>query len=102
MAEGYGDSGNSIADKSQFIMSLYEQLDTNHGGISSTDKSIIDRCVSYVYQDACKNRYTPTLKNLYRKLLEQPEPEAKSLAIKLELFTNGSLNIADKEIFYRN
>ena len=43
MAEGYGDSGNSIADKSQFVMSLFEQLDTNHGGISSTDKSIIDR-----------------------------------------------------------
>ena len=29
MSEGYGDSGNAIADKSQFIMSLFEQLDTN-------------------------------------------------------------------------
>ena len=93
MTEGYGDSGNSIADKSQFIMSLFEQLDTNHGGISSSDKSIIDRCVAYVYQDARKGNYTPTLKHLYRKLLDQPEAEAQSLAIKLELFTNGSLNI---------
>ena len=48
---------------------------------------------SLVYQDAMKNNYIPTLKHLYNKLLEQNEPEAKSLAIKLELFTNGSLNI---------
>lgn len=54
MSEGYGDSGNAIADKSQFIMSLFEQLDTNHGGISPIDRSIIDRCVSLVYQDCMK------------------------------------------------
>lgn len=95
MTEGYGESGNAIADKSQFIMSLFEQLETTrkNSGISALDRSIIDRCVALVYKDADENGYTPTLKNLYRKLLEQPEPEAKTLAIKLELFTNGSLNI---------
>lgn len=93
MSEGYGDSGNAIADKSQFIMSLFEQLDANHGGISPIDRSIIDRCVALVYQNAQQFSYVPTLKHLYKCLLQQPEPEAKSLAIKLELFTNGSLNI---------
>ncbi len=95
MTEGYGESGNAIADKSQFIMSLFEQLETTrkNSGISALDRSIIDRCVALVYKDSYENNYTPTLKNLYRKLLEQPEPEAKTLAIKLELFTNGSLNI---------
>lgn len=93
MSEGYGDSGNSIGDKSQFIMSLFEQLDNTHQGITSIDKSIIDRCVTLVYKEAKKKKITPTLKTLRAKLLEQPEPEAKSLAIKLELFTDGSLNI---------
>lgn len=93
MVEGYGDSGNSIADKSQFLMSVFENLDANHGGITPIDRSIIDRCVTLVYQEAKTNGYVPTLKHLYKKLLEQIEPEAKSLAIKLELFTNGSLNI---------
>lgn len=93
MSEGYGDSGNSIGDKSQFIMSLFEQLDNTHQGITSIDKSIIDRCVTMVYKEAKKKKYTPTLKTLRAKLLEQPEAEAKSLAIKLELFTDGSLNI---------
>ena len=74
-------------------MSVFENLDANHGGITPIDRSIIDRCVTLVYQEAKVNGYVPTLKHLYKKLLEQNEPEAKSLAIKLELFTNGSLNI---------
>lgn len=95
MTEGYGESGNAIADKSQFIMSLFEQLETNrkNSGISALDRSIIDRCVALVYKDSDEKNYTPTLNNLYMMLLEQSEPEAKTLAIKLELFTNGSLNI---------
>lgn len=97
MSEGYGDSGNGIADKSQFIMSLFEQLDTTKSGITPIERSIIDRCVALVYKDARRNRYTPTLKNLYVKLQEQKEPEAANLAIKLELFTSGSLNIFSHE-----
>lgn len=34
----------------------------------------------------------PTLVTLRQKLLEQPEMEARSLALKLELFTDGSLD----------
>lgn len=33
--EGCDDSGNSIADKSQFLMSVFENLDAQHGGITS-------------------------------------------------------------------
>lgn len=93
MSEGYGDSGNSIADKSQFIMSLFEQLDISHGGITAIERSIIDRCVNIVYSHANKHWYTPTLVHLYNVLLDQPEKESKILATKLELFVNGSLNI---------
>lgn len=90
MSEGYGDSGNPIGDKSQFIMSLFEQLDRD--GIKPIDRSIIDRCVSLVFQDSYETRKTPTLVSLREKLLEQPEIEARSLALKLELFTDGSLD----------
>lgn len=90
MVEGYGDTGNSIGDKSQFIMSLFEQLDTD--GIKPVDRSIIDRCVSLVYSDYKRRGQIPTLNILKKKLLEQPELEARSLALKLELFTDGSLD----------
>ena len=92
MTEGYGDSGNSIGEKSQFIMSIFEQLDKEHG-ISSIERSIIDRCVALTYKLAKKKKIVPTLKTLRSILLEQPEVEAKDLAVKLELFTEGSLNI---------
>lgn len=90
MVEGYGDTGNSIGDKSQFVMSLFEQLDTD--GIKPIDRSIIDRCVSLVYFDYKHHGHIPTLNVLKKKLLEQPELEARSLALKLELFTDGSLD----------
>lgn len=33
-------------------MSVFENLDANHGGITPIDRSIIDRCVTLVYQEA--------------------------------------------------
>lgn len=89
MVEGYGD--NPIADKSQFIMSLIEQIDKN--GVGAHQKSIIDRCVDAVYKDSAKSGITPTLCTLRKKLMEQPEKKAKDLALALELFTSGSLDI---------
>lgn len=92
MEEGYGDSGNPVGDKSQFVMSLFEQLDKNHHGITPIDRSIIDRCVTLVYANYQRTGIVPTLKTLRTMLLKQPEPEARSLALKLELFTDGSLD----------
>lgn len=91
MNEGYGDSKDPLSDKSEFIMSLFEQLDKH--GVDSVEHSIIDRCVREVYEDTNINNSIPTLVTLRRKLLEQKEPEARKLALKLELFTEGSLNI---------
>ena len=91
MTEGYGEGLNPIADKSEFILSLFEQLDKK--GLGAKQKSIIDRCTSLVYSECEKKKETPTLMKLREKLLEQPEKEASELALSLELFTNGSLNI---------
>ena len=91
MNNGYGDGPNPIIDKSQFILSLFEQLDSN--GLGPKEKSIIDRCVNKVYKKYADKNDMPTLVDLRQELLEQPEKEAKELALELELFTDGSLNI---------
>lgn len=91
MAEGYGDGANPVVDKSEFILSLFEQLDKK--GLGPKEKSIIDRCTALVYDDYNKTGVVPTLMSLRTKLLEQPEREAHELALSLELFTNGSLNV---------
>ncbi len=90
MVEGYGDGGNPVIDKSEFVLSLFEQLDKK--GLGSKEKSIIDRCTAAVYADYQKGGEIPTLCTLREKLLVQNEPEARELALSLELFTNGSLN----------
>lgn len=86
MKDGYGDSGDPVRDKSQFIMSLIEQV--SRKGIDDLERSIIDRCVRETYTEFER----PTLKTLRAKLLEQQEKEAKALALKLEIFTDGSLD----------
>lgn len=90
MVDGYGDGGNPVIDKSEFVLSLFEQLDKK--GVSAKEKSIIDRCTAAVYEDYQRGGKVPTLCVLREKLLEQTEKEAKDLALSLELFTSGSLD----------
>lgn len=90
MEEGYGE-GSPVVFKSQFIMSLLKQIDPD--GIRAHHKSIIDRCVALVLQEQKKTGKVPTLCTLREKLLEQPEQEARDLALTMELYTSGSLNI---------
>ena len=90
MVEGYGEN-NPIVEKSQFIMSLVEQIDKN--GVGPQHKSIIDRCTAQVYREAAETGIVPTLATLREKLLVQPEFKAQEIALSLELFTTGSLDI---------
>ena len=90
MVEGYGEN-NPIVEKSQFIMSLVEQIDKN--GVGPHHKSIIDRCTAQVYKEAAETGIVPTLATLREKLLVQPEFKAQEIALSLELFTTGSLDI---------
>jgi hypothetical protein len=90
MVDGYGEGSDPVIDKSEFVCSLFEQLDKN--GLMPEEKSIIDRCVRNVYEAYQSGGKLPTLAVLREELLEQPENEAKRLALKMELFTSGSLN----------
>jgi len=94
MVDGYGEN-NPIVVKSEFIMSLIEQIDKK--GVGPQHKSIIDRCITYVYRNAVETGTVPTLCTLRDMLLEQPEPEAKQIALSLELYTTGSLDIFGKQ-----
>lgn len=94
MNKSYGEGVNPLADKSQFIMSLCEQI-LGSTNIKPEYQSIIDRCSLSVYQEFISNGYkgkVPTLYDLYDELLKQPEPEAKQLALAVERFVTGSLN----------
>ena len=94
MDAAYGDDKNPLIEKSEFILSLFEQL-VGAGNLSAKEKSILDRCTADVYREYIRGGFrgqVPTLKDLYRELMAQPEEEARGLALSSELFINGSLN----------
>ena len=94
MNSEYGDGANPVILKSEFILSLCEQL-IGSGNLGPKQKSIIDRCTANVYRVFQQGNYQgipPTLQDFREQLLNQPEDEAKEIALAIELFTNGSLN----------
>ena len=98
MGSDYGES-NPIIEKSQFLQSLCEQIISGHH-FQKGQQSIIDRCTENVYRTYRLKGYQgtpPTLMDFRDELLNQPEPEAQSLALELELFTRGSLNTFAKQ-----
>lgn len=94
MEQGYGDGENPVVLKSEFLLSLCEQL-VGAGKLTAKEKSLIDRCTAQVYRDYIRHDYCgrlPTLQDFHAGLLNQPEAEAKDVALAIELFTEGSLN----------
>lgn len=98
MGKNYGEV-DPVIEKSQFIQSLCEQIISGHK-FAKGQQSIIDRCTENVYRYYKQGNYMgtpPTLQDFRDELLRQPEPEAHSLALELELFTRGTLNTFAKQ-----
>ena len=87
------DSKGMIREKGEFMLGLCEQCMGE--SLNSRQKSIIDRCVRKLYIEIARSRekYVPVMSDFYDILMNQPEEEAKDIALSLGLFVNGSLNI---------
>ena len=89
----YSDDDNPLLLKREFITSLCEVLTSE---TTPKQKSLIDRACRVVYQNYLSNpkkNEIPTLKNFHETLKMQPEEEAQSLALDLEIYTEGSLSV---------
>ncbi len=95
----YGDGANPVILKSEFILSLCEQL-VGRNNLGPKQKSIIDRCTAQMYRLFQQGNYLgipPTLQDFHEELLKQAEPEAKEIALAIEMFSDGSLNTFAKQ-----
>ena len=95
MDSSYGDDTNPLIEKSEFLLSVFEQL-IGAGNLGAKDKSIIDRCTASVYHDFIKSggkARQPILSDWRNEIKRQPEREAQELALASELFVEGSLNM---------
>ncbi|MBS4026637.1 MAG: ATP-binding protein [Clostridia bacterium] len=94
MSKDYGDGTNPVILKSEFVLSLCEQL-IGGQNLGAKQKSLIDRCTASVYRKYLQSNFQdspPTLQDFHAELLKQDEPEAQEIALAIELFTSGSLN----------
>ena len=80
-----------IADKSEFMLGVCDQLLGNT--LNQKHHSIIDRCIRELYMRAFRTKQVPLMSDFYHILKAQSEMEAQELALCLELFVEGSLNI---------
>ncbi|MEG0570368.1 MAG: ATP-binding protein [Oscillospiraceae bacterium] len=92
----YADDDNPLLLKSEFVLSLCELLVGGKAGLTAAQRTVIDRACLMTYEayfaNPAKNP-VPTLKDFYKMLKEQPEPEAISIALSLELYIEGSLSV---------
>lgn len=100
----FADEDDPVTLKADFMCAICETAIGGRYGLNPIQKSIIDRCVREVYKPymeylhahpelTCAPDMTPTLVDFYERLLSQPEPEAQSVALALELYCTGSLDI---------
>ena len=66
-------------------------------GLPEADKSIISRCVELAYARCAEEGRTPLLGDFHAILLEQPEPEARDIALRYERYVKGALSFFNYE-----
>ena len=85
-----------IANKSDFLISLCEIIVGGRYGLSSEERSIIDKCVQRIYKHFIENEPSvekmPLLSDLQRELKNEGEI-ALRVSNSLEMFVNGSQNL---------
>ena len=100
----FADDDDPVTLKADFMCGICETAIGGRYGLSPIQKSIIDRCVREVYKPYLEYLHqhpditsapdhAPTLVDFYERLLSQPEPEAQSVALALELYCTGSLDV---------
>lgn len=85
-----------IADKSDFLISLCEIIVGGRYGLSSEERSVIDKCVQRIYKNFIESEPTtekmPLLSDLQNELKKEGEV-ALRVSNSLEMFVNGSQNL---------
>lgn len=92
----YSDNDDPLLLKSEFILSLCELIAGGKQGLSHGQRTVADRACKFTFEpyfaDPGKH-LPPNFKDFFEILKGFPEPEAKSLALSLELYIEGSLSV---------
>lgn len=91
----YSEDDSPLHLKSEFILSLFELI-LGKNGIEGEERSIIDQAIRAVYEPYMTDprpEKTPILEDLYDFFLAYDHPKAKRIAMTMEIYVHGSLNV---------
>lgn len=100
---GLNESGKNdpVKSKVEYVIAFLESI-VGANGLTGGQKTIIDRCTKMLFEEYEKSNFSddslvPTLPAFYEMLKSQPEDEAKRLALIIERYVKGSLDIFSKD-----
>lgn len=82
--------------KVDFILTLLDKIIGENGHLQPEDRSLIGQSLKRIYAPLVASGYTaecPTLKDLYADLDRSKNTRARQLALMLDIFANGSLQV---------
>lgn len=91
----YKDEKNDpIKTKMEYILAFMESI---VGTLTGEQKSIIDRCCKFLYEGYLNEETKPSFGQFYKILSGFNEPEAENLALILERYVSGGMDIFSKD-----
>lgn len=95
------ESNNPVKSKTEYIIAFIESI-VGGNGLSGIQKTIIDRCCRNVYEafelsGFADKEKQPNFRTFYDEMKRQPESEAQNLALILERYVLGSMDIFAKD-----
>jgi len=96
-------AGDPVKNKCDFVQTICEIMIGGKYGLSPIEESIIDRCVTNIYDNYLEYlrktgktqdyEHAPTLEDFYNELSVQPQIEAQNLSLGLERYVTGALDV---------
>ena len=93
--EGKADAAQMAFKIDAFLALSSAMMAEGSEGLPEADKSIITRCVEAAYVQSGER--IPVLGDFYRILVEQPEREARDIALRYERFVKGALSFFNRQ-----
>ena len=94
------DNDEALNSKIEFILAFIESIVASKG-LTGEQITIVDRCAKKIYEEYEINNYSkeyePDFLKFYNELLKQPEEEAKNLALVVERYVLGGMDIFAKK-----
>lgn len=96
----YEKGEDALNNKIEFSLAFIESI-VSSNGLTGEQKTLVDRCTKNIYEEYqihnFDEKYEPDFIKFYEELLKQPELEAKNLALVIERYVLGGMDIFSKK-----